>query len=103
MKVLNKAQVDELFRREAVLLGTKDVVPDFRAAALFGEDAVKSVESARNAGREWNICGDVTCLSYRGFLAAASSYNARQLQESTTATANLRILPFVADERRAGV
>lgn len=33
---LNKEQVKGLFEQEAVLMGTENCVPDFRAAALFG-------------------------------------------------------------------
>ena len=38
---LNKEQVKGLFEQEAVLMGTENCVPDFRAAALFGGDAVE--------------------------------------------------------------
>ena len=53
MAILNKAQVDALFRREAVLIGTEDAVPFFRVKALFGKAAV---EHARGfgAGESWN-------------------------------------------------
>lgn len=44
---LNKEQVKVLFEQEAVLMGTENCVPDFRAAALFGGDAV---EHARKMG-----------------------------------------------------
>ena len=37
---LNKEQVKGLFEQEAVLMGTENCVPDFRAAALFGGDTV---------------------------------------------------------------
>ena len=33
MKELNKAQVTALFEREAVLMGSEDMVPEFRVAA----------------------------------------------------------------------
>lgn len=39
MKILNKNQVDALFQREAVLIGTEDCVLAFRAEALFGKGA----------------------------------------------------------------
>ena len=41
MNTVNKSQVDALFQREAVLIGSADVVPEFRVAALFGDDAAK--------------------------------------------------------------
>ena len=34
---LNKEQVKVLFEQEAVLMGTENRVPDFRAAALLGK------------------------------------------------------------------
>ena len=86
MNILNKAQVDALFQREAVLLGTADGVPDFRAVALFGAAAVKHAKGMRaTTGRYLNGygIGDFTLfsLTYRGFQAAASFYNVQQLQK----------------------
>ncbi len=83
MKVLNKAQVDALFQHEAVLIGTEDAVPVFRAAALFGERAAKY---AQNCSDEqcWGGygVGDYTLmyLTLRGFRTAASFYNVMQLR-----------------------
>ena len=37
---LNKEQVEVLFERETVLMGTENRVPIYRALALFGQDAV---------------------------------------------------------------
>lgn len=83
MGILNKEQVDALFHREAVMIGTSDVVPDFRIEALFGPEAVKFAH--RNFdGRFCNGygIGDYTLeyVTYRGFLIAASFYNVKQLQ-----------------------
>lgn len=84
MAVLSKNQVDALFRREAVLLGTEDQVPEFRVAALFGPDAAKFAKST-HAGQYYNGFGVGDCtimyITYRGFLAAAMYYNAQQLRE----------------------
>ena len=38
-KVLNKAEAVELFENEAILFGTSDVIPFYRAIELFGEEA----------------------------------------------------------------
>jgi len=82
--ILNKSQVDALFQREAVLIGTKDVVPEFRAMALFGDSAVEYAREAPD-GQYWNGygIGDYTLeyLTYKGFQAAASYHNAQQLRE----------------------
>lgn len=84
MGILNKAKVDELFRREAVLLGNGDVVPEFRVKAIFGPDAVEFAVRA-SGGQLSNGYGignyTLMYLTYRGFLAAASFYNVRQFQE----------------------
>lgn len=84
MDILNKAKVDELFRREAVMIGSGDVVPEFRVKAIFGSSAADF--AARISGGQFSNgygIGDYTLmyLTYRGFLAAASFYNVRQLQE----------------------
>lgn len=81
--VLTKMQADALFRREAVLIGTEDVVPIFRVAALFGEDAVNHAQdlSAGRYSSGYGV-GDYTLmyLTFRGFQAAASFYNVQQLR-----------------------
>ena len=83
MKIFNKAMVDALFQRDAVLIGHEDCVPERRTAILFGEDAVKHAKSLRH----WNGygIGDFTLgyLTYKGFLAAASYSNIRQLQKES--------------------
>lgn len=88
MGILNKSQVDALFHREAVLIGTEDAVPAFRAAALFGEDAVEHAQHL-SAGRYSNGygVGDYTLvyLTFRGFQTAASFYNVQQLREEDQA------------------
>lgn len=81
MNILNKAQVDALFQREAVLLGTENGVPDFRAAALFGKGAVEFAERLKYAN-SYGV-GDYTLdyLTYQGFQAAASWFNVQLLRE----------------------
>lgn len=91
MQILNKATVDALFRCEAVMIGADDCVPEHRAIALFGEDAVKHVWCLDYAMpdklRNLYGVGDFTigCLTYKGFLAAASYSNIRQLQKESSA------------------
>ncbi len=88
MKVMNKAQVDALFQYETVLIGTADVVPDSRAAELFGEQAVEHA-LAFPGGEYWNAygtqVGNLTYLTYSGFLAAASCCNVHLLREGVKA------------------
>ena len=87
---LNKEQVKGLFAQEAVLMGTENCVPAFRAAALFGRDAV---EHARRMGTSrpgffvngYGV-GDYTmgALTLRGFQAAASFYNVQLLRKEAS-------------------
>lgn len=84
MDVLNKKQVDELFYREAVMINGCDVVPDFRAEALFGAESVKFARSLSGChyGNGYGV-GDYTLMyiSYKGFQVAATYYNVRRLQK----------------------
>lgn len=84
MEILNKAQVDALFEREAVLFGTEDGAPRFRAVAMFGAGAVEHAENLGYSNgygvRDYNLI----YLTYRGFLAAASYYNVQQLRDVET-------------------
>lgn len=84
MGILNKAQVDALFQREAVLFGSQDGVPIFRVAALFGEGAVKHAQTL-SGGCNYNGYGvgdyTLTYLTIQGFRAAASFSNVQQLRE----------------------
>lgn len=84
MKTLNKAQVEAMFQREAVLIGTEDGVPAFRVKALFGTDAVERV-CVSGGGERWNCYGmggyNLAYLTLLGFQAAASFYNVQQLQQ----------------------
>lgn len=85
MDTMNIAQVKALFEREAVLLGSRDGVPDYRVATLFGEAAVRFAHSMDNNSHK-NVVGygtgDYTLfgLSLQGFMVAASYFNVQQLK-----------------------
>lgn len=83
MNFWNKAQVDELFRREAILIGVEDVVLVSRAEALFGEENVKFNLDSSYTPKFWKLCSAedhrFQYLTYRGFLAVATTYNVRKL------------------------
>lgn len=91
MGILNKDQVDALFRREAVMLGSEDRVPEYRVAAIFGKGAVEHAHrlDRGNPGRYASGygVGDYTldALTFKGFQAAASFYNVQQLREEAVA------------------
>ena len=85
MKLLNKAQVDAMFERVAILIGSEDGVPDFCAAELFGEEAIRYVTSF-TGGHGWNryYVGSYSCeyLTRSGFQVAATFHNLQQFQEA---------------------
>lgn len=87
-EVLNKSAAVELFEKEAILFGTSDVVPFYRAIELFGEEAaiffdenikwegyLKGGED-RNA---WGACTDKrpmrNYLYKAGFLKLVTEHN----------------------------
>lgn len=82
MEILNKRQADELFRREAILIGRDDVLPASKAVALFGKKAVSFAKDKEF--KRWGAfgVGDFTAdyLNYAGFLAAVSYYNVEQMK-----------------------
>ena len=86
MKTLNKEQVTALFEKEAVLQGTENRVPDFRAVALFGSEAVEHAFrlNLNKCGYYANIYSTgkeaISSLTFRGFQAAASFFNVQLLK-----------------------
>ncbi len=87
--MLNKEQVNLLFRQNAVLIGDADGMPRYRAEELFGEEAVDYVMSrdCRNGYYNWySIRGyDAPYLTYRGFQVVATYVNIQEIkaQEAT--------------------
>lgn len=82
--MLNKAQVNALFTREAILLGSKDGVPMERVKELFGQEAVDKVSKFGKCGVHFNIfgCGascQVTYFYLLGFQYAATYANISEL------------------------
>lgn len=87
-KTLNKAQADELFSREAVLLGTDEVVPEYRIAELFGEKVSAWAEGGMKfkgylvAGEDYSAWGSghgdppmLNCFYHSGFRKIVSEHN----------------------------
>lgn len=81
MHTMNAAQVKTAFEREAMLLGSEDMVPENRVAALLGKEAIDHVKRLDrvNPGQYTNGYGvgnfTLMALTFRGFQAAASWYN----------------------------
>ena len=87
-KTLSKAEAVELFEKEAVLFGTSDAIPFYRAIELFGEAAAAFFdenikwEGYLKGGEDWNgmgACSDerpVTNYLYKaGFLKLVTEHN----------------------------
>lgn len=88
--MLNRTQVRNLFHKEAILINTRNVVPMYRAAEMFGEQA------ALFAYERGSVKGDQTdygslygigyfqlfYLTYRGFQAAATYVNIEEIYKS---------------------
>ncbi len=90
--MLNSKQVDQLFQRNAVLIGNADGMPKYRAAELFGEEAVDYVDyvmgmNCRNGYyNEYGIGNyDASYLTYRGFQKAATYVNIREIEAQEAA------------------
>ena len=87
-KTLNKAEAEELFDNEAILLCGQNAIPYYRVVELFGEMAAKFIEDNQRydgylkGGLDYNACGACTkespMLSYLlkpGFLKVVSKHN----------------------------
>lgn len=84
MKTYNKAEVDELFNENALLIGSRDVIPVDRATLLFGKKAVEYAgkwgvdRSSYGLGEKESIA--ITFLFRQGFYKAVTYYNIRAMQ-----------------------
>lgn len=81
--MLNKAQADELFEENAVLIGSSNAVFDYKIAELFGDDVCIWAESCMGAkrflepGNDWSSWGPCECNYFRrsGFNKIVSHHN----------------------------
>ena len=106
--MMNSEQVKALFAHEAVLLGSKDGVPFYRTAEIFGEDAA---EYAKRCGRKNNGArmadyynafgvGDYICgyLTYKGFCCAAAYANVLEIREREVKKPETKCLTLVLNQ-----
>lgn len=86
MQLLNSNHVKQLFEQEAVLIGSSEGVPAYRAVELFGSEAVQYAADPTNAGICFNIfdTGDfqLRYLTFAGFRQAASYANVLEIEKS---------------------
>lgn len=82
MKLLNESETKELFGREAILIGSSDGVPLFRAAELFGEKAAEFASAKPGDGHNlFGIgCFNLAYLNFKGFQKAASYANVEEIE-----------------------
>lgn len=84
--MLNNNQVKALFEKEAILIGSKDAVPAYRAAELFGAAAAEFVEHLGSNGTYRNryTAGEYTLpyLNFKGFQAAATYQNIEEIRKA---------------------
>ena len=60
-KTINKAEAMEIFEKEAILLGSEDVLPFYKAIDIFGEMAAAFIDDN---------------MKYEGYLKGGVDYNA---------------------------
>ncbi len=89
--MLNSKQVDQLVRQNAVLIDNADGMPKYRTVELFGEEAVDYVMGTNYRNGYYNAYGignyDAPYLTYRGFQAAATYVNIREIEARESAKA----------------
>lgn len=111
-EVLNKAAAVELFEKEAILLGTSDVVPFYRAIELFGEEAAMffdmtiKFEGYLEGGKDWNAWGACTderpmtnYLYKAGFLKLVTEHNYLRVIKAHNESEGGRIFDRYWEER----
>lgn len=79
--MLNSTQVKHLFEREAILIGTADGVPVYRAAEVFGRQAARFACNPRERLGNCFGIGDfqLDYLTYQGSQQAASYANVEEI------------------------
>lgn len=111
-KVLNKAEAVELFEKEAILFGTSDVIPFYRAIELFGEEAAVFFsenikwEGYLKGGEDWNAWGactekrPITNYLYKaGFLKLVTEHNYQIVIKAHSESEGGRIFDRYWEER----
>ncbi len=92
--MLNSKQVNLLFQQNAVLIGDVDGIQRYRAAELFGEEAVDYVMGMNCRNGYYNEYGignyDAPYLTYRGFQKAATYVNIREIEAQEAAKPKMR-------------
>lgn len=85
--MLNNSQVKEIFEREAILIGTSDGVPYYRAVELFGQEAADFAKWLCRAGNGANMYGigedyAIDYFTLRGIQTAATYKNITEIRDN---------------------
>lgn len=88
MSLYKKEDVARIFDEEKILIGDRDVIPEYRAIEIFGKEAVefaKRLDNGRNNSNGYGV-GDYTLdYLYRNGLNVAATYvNIRCIEDMTT-------------------
>lgn len=81
--MLKEQEVKEIFDKEAVLIGTKNVIPMYKAKELFGKKAAEFAYSLDKFTYSGGFgIGDYTTryLNYKGFQIAATYCNVEEIR-----------------------
>lgn len=84
--MMNYNQVKELFDRECILIGSKDVVPTYKAVKLFGKAAIDFSERLGEGGLHSSFYGigdyNLRYLTFKGFQVAATYQNIDEIRKA---------------------
>lgn len=83
--MLKKDEVEKIFKKECVLIGCNDAIPEYIVKRIFGSDAYDFAQKLSKRGDNGNLygIGDYSAgyLTYKGFLTAATFCNVKEIKE----------------------
>lgn len=111
-KTLNKAEATELFESEAILIGSDNAIPFYRAVELFGEWAAEFIDrcmreySYFDFGRDYSGWGLSSGRPYTeyfykpGFMKLVCEYNYLQIVKAHEESESGQLIDRYRKERR---
>lgn len=83
--MLKKDEVEELFKKECVLIGCSDAIPKFAVERIFGREAYEFAKGLSKRGDNGSLYGigdyNAEYLTHKGFLTAATFCNVKEIKE----------------------
>jgi len=87
--MLNRATVDDMFRKHAGLIGEMDAIPFETVCMLFGRRAAEYVQKNGTPGRDWNQYGfgpdGIIFFYVSGIYKAATYSNVQEIKNPAQA------------------